>query len=233
PEIHGTNLRTHNTGRCENKRPVLYACRFHSGSKVHYNIETSNESPVVITREKFKAQEDAVATSPLSQFEEGGEEAKSNGEDPPANDEEESGDKESAVEKSGEQVEDSDPATTPKERSKRWFVQGSGDVYYIGLALNDKGNPNRSIQEEPKIRINSLNEVPEHKRLFEGYNMHWMTKTPGKYSIEMVREFYENYYCTLEKNAPSKNAIKKDLVIDFVRVRAIPVDISERPSLKS
>ncbi|MCE3050790.1 hypothetical protein HAX54_048185 [Datura stramonium] len=50
---------------------------------------------------------------------------------------EESGDKERVVEKSGEQVEDSDPATTPEVRSKRLFVQGSRDMYYARLALNE------------------------------------------------------------------------------------------------
>ncbi|MCE3051518.1 hypothetical protein HAX54_050059, partial [Datura stramonium] len=45
------------------------------------------------------------------------------------------------------------------------------------------------------------NKVPELKRLFDGYNMYWMAKTLGKYSMDMVREFYANYYCTLEKKA--------------------------------
>ncbi|MCE0480915.1 hypothetical protein HAX54_038146, partial [Datura stramonium] len=52
-----------------------------------------------------------------------------------------------------------------------------------------------------------------------------MAKTLGKYSMEIWREFYANYYCTLEKKAPSKNAIKKE---HSVGVRAILVNISER-----
>ncbi|MCE0480734.1 hypothetical protein HAX54_037836 [Datura stramonium] len=137
---------------------------------------------------------------------------------------EESSDKDSATEESNEQEEDS--GITPEARSKRWFLQGSRDVYYAGLNLNEKGNPSRSIQEEPKIQINNQNEVPELKRIFEGYNMYWMAKTSGKYSMEMVREFYANYYCTLEKKASSKMEIKKEPVLDSIRVRAIPVDIS-------
>ncbi|MCE3214729.1 hypothetical protein HAX54_053152 [Datura stramonium] len=54
-----------------------------SGSKVHYNIETSNESPVVTTRAKYKAQEAAIATASVPQAEEGGADAESNGEHPP------------------------------------------------------------------------------------------------------------------------------------------------------
>ncbi|MCD9643213.1 hypothetical protein HAX54_030473, partial [Datura stramonium] len=38
--------------------------------------------------------------------------------------------------------------------------------------------------------------------------------------------------CTLEKKAPSKNAIMKDPVKDYVRVRAIPVDIFEQTITK-
>ncbi|MCD9645708.1 hypothetical protein HAX54_034845, partial [Datura stramonium] len=113
-----------------------------------------------------------------------------------------SSDKDSGAEESNEQEEDS--GITPEARSKRWFLQGSTDVYYAGLHLTEKGNPSRSIQEEPKIRINALNEVPKLKRILEGYNMHWMTKTPGKYSMEMVRDFYANYYYTREKRLPQR-----------------------------
>ncbi|MCE0481193.1 hypothetical protein HAX54_038740 [Datura stramonium] len=110
-----------------------------NGSEVHYNIETSDESLVVTTWGKSKAQEATMATSPHSLSEEGEEEDESDGEDPPADDAKqgnddaeelgdddteavESGEKESAAEKSREPVKDSDPATTPEERSKRWFV---------------------------------------------------------------------------------------------------------------
>ncbi|MCE5167049.1 hypothetical protein HAX54_035137, partial [Datura stramonium] len=108
---------------------------------------------------------------------------------------EESSDKYSTAEESNEQEEDS--GITPEARSKRWFLQGSRDVYYARLNLNEKGNPSRSIQEEPNIQINALNEVPELKRIFE-------------------------------KKASSKMAIKKEPVLDSVRVKAIPVDISKR-----
>ncbi|MCE3050784.1 hypothetical protein HAX54_048143 [Datura stramonium] len=81
------------------------------------------------------------------------------------------------------------PTFTPEERSKRWFLQGSRDVYYAVLHLDEKGNPSRSIQEEPKIQTNALNEVLELKRIFEGYNMHWMTKTRGKYMPSRTIEY--------------------------------------------
>ncbi|MCD7446938.1 hypothetical protein HAX54_019749 [Datura stramonium] len=188
-----------------------------SGLEVHYNIENSNESPVVTTRENSKAQEVAAASASPPKFDEESDEADSDGENPTVDNAEdgngnaeegnddaiesgdddteakESSDKESDAEKSNEGVGDLERATTPEESSKRYFLQ-----------------------------------VPEPERLFEGYNMYWMAKTPRKYSMEMVHEFYANYYYTLEKKAPSKNAIKKEPVLDSVRVGAIPNDISKR-----
>ncbi|MCD9643632.1 hypothetical protein HAX54_031250 [Datura stramonium] len=159
-----------------------------SGSEVHYNITRSDESPVVTTRSNSKSQEAAATTTSPPQFDEGRDEAEYDGDNTPANNVEkgnddaeesgdddpnveESGDKVSAAKESNEQVEDPEPATTLEARSKRLFLQGSRDVYFAGLNLNEKGNPSRSIQEEPKIQINSLNEVPKLKRLFKGYNI--------------------------------------------------------------
>ncbi|MCE3215406.1 hypothetical protein HAX54_002285 [Datura stramonium] len=139
-----------------------------SGLEVHYNITSSDESPVVTTREKSKAQEAIATTTSPPQSDERSDEVKSNGDNPPmdnagkGNDDaeesgdgdtnvEESGDKDSVAEESNEKVEDSEPSTTPEVRSKRWFRQGSIDVYFAGLNLNEKGNPSRSILEEPKI----------------------------------------------------------------------------------
>ncbi|MCD9558374.1 hypothetical protein HAX54_015724 [Datura stramonium] len=84
-----------------------------------------------------------------------------------------------------------------------------------------------SAAEESNEQEEDSGITPE-ARIFEGYNMYWMAKTPGKYSMEMVREFYANHYCTLEKKASSKTTIKKAPVLDYVRVRVIPVDILER-----
>ncbi|MCD9646724.1 hypothetical protein HAX54_036878 [Datura stramonium] len=244
PEIQGKNLGTHSTGRYENKRPVLCACTMTS-LVYKKQQEAAARKEIAKRRAKSKAHEAAAATASPPQSDKGSDETESDGDNPPLDNVEEDnddveesgdddtdakefGDKESVAEKSNKQVGDSEPATTLEARSKIWFLLGSRDVYYTGLNLNEKGNPSRSIQEEPKIQIDALNEVLELKRLFEGYNMYWMAKTPGKYNMEMVCEFYANYYCTLEKKAPSKNSIKKELVLDSVRIRAIPVDILER-----
>ncbi|MCD9645366.1 hypothetical protein HAX54_034222 [Datura stramonium] len=103
---------------------------------------------------KVKSQEAAATTASPPQSNEGSDEADFDGDNPPAdnleegNDDaeesgdddtnaEESGDKDSAAEKPNKQVGDSEPATTPEARSKRWFLQGSRDVYYVGLNLNE------------------------------------------------------------------------------------------------
>ncbi|MCD9638572.1 hypothetical protein HAX54_022629 [Datura stramonium] len=117
--------------------------------------------------------------------------------DDPPNDNKEEG--ENADEESGEQESDSEPSTVP----------------------------NASIQEEPKIQTGALNEVPELRRLFEKYIVHWIVETPGRYSGDMVCEFYENYYSTMEKNAPTRQAVKKEWCYTWFN-QSIPVDISER-----
>ncbi|MCE0480902.1 hypothetical protein HAX54_038130, partial [Datura stramonium] len=96
-------------------------------------------STVVNTRAKSKAQEAAAATASPPQYDEGSNKAESDGDNPPADNEEEgndnaeegnddveelgdddieadeSGDKESVAEKPNEQVGASEPATTPEE----------------------------------------------------------------------------------------------------------------------
>ncbi|MCE2056029.1 hypothetical protein HAX54_043938 [Datura stramonium] len=101
-----------------------------------------------------------------SESEEGGAEVESDGKHPPANNAEEGND----------DVEELGDDDSEAEES--------------GLALNEKGNTSRSIQEEPKIQINVLNEVQKLKRFFD-YNMYWMAKTLGKYNMEMVLDISE------------------------------------------
>ncbi|MCD7465800.1 hypothetical protein HAX54_001968 [Datura stramonium] len=69
--------------------------------------------------------------------------------------------------------------------------------------------------EEPQIWTSALNEIPELKRIFKSYNIDWMAETLGKYSMEMVLEFYTNYNCTLQKIALSRDAIKKEPMLDL------------------
>ncbi|MCE0481942.1 hypothetical protein HAX54_040155 [Datura stramonium] len=227
PDIHGTMTSTGNKKEQEagawkeiSKRRQLrdeLELDNSSCSEVQYDIETSKESLVVTTRPKSKAQEAAAATASPSQFDEGSDEAMSNGDNPPVDNAEEGNDDAEESSDDNTDVEDSDYKESASKKSNE---QGSISM--------KKGNPSSSIQDKSKIQINSLNEVPELKRLFEGYNIYWMAKTTTIYNMEMVHEFYANYYCTLEKKAPSNNVVKKMPVLDSVRVRAILVDISKR-----
>ncbi|MCD7473610.1 hypothetical protein HAX54_015558, partial [Datura stramonium] len=138
-----TTLRT---SRCKKARPVFAKRRqlrdeleseSSSGSEVHYNITSSDESPVRTTRAKSKAQEAATATTSSPQSDEGIDEAESDGDNLPTNNArkgndddaqpgegdtnaEESSNKDSGAEESNEQGEDS--GFTPEARSKRWFL---------------------------------------------------------------------------------------------------------------
>ncbi|MCD9638645.1 hypothetical protein HAX54_022735 [Datura stramonium] len=70
--------------------------------------------------------------------------------------------------------------------------------YEQGVTLTSKMNPKRSIQEEPWILTEALNEVEEMKRLFELYDFRWMARAPDSFSAGMVSEFYANYLATPE-----------------------------------
>ncbi|MCD7455473.1 hypothetical protein HAX54_028275 [Datura stramonium] len=84
------------------------------------------------------------------------------------------------------------------------------------------------IPEEPKIQTGALMKCSKLIQLFKKYNMRWMAETLRKYSGEMVREFYTNYYSTLENKAPKRQAVKKEPVLDMVPIKACSVDISDR-----
>ncbi|MCD7466403.1 hypothetical protein HAX54_003055 [Datura stramonium] len=158
------------------------------------------------TRTNSKAQEAAATTTSPPHSDEDSDEAESDGDNPHVDNAEKGNDD---AEESGDDDTNAEESVDKDSAAEESNEQGS-------MAMK-KGNPNCSIQEEPKIQNNSLNEFPELKRLFEGYNMYWMAKTLGKYSMEMVHEFYANYYCTLEKKDSSNKAIKKEPVLDFAR----------------
>ncbi|MCE3051158.1 hypothetical protein HAX54_049013 [Datura stramonium] len=118
--------------------------------------------------------------------------------------------------------------------SLQWLPLGRKKGKYYAEELGDddieaeeSGDKESAVEKSGEQMEDSDLATKPEARLFEGYNMHWMAKTPGKYNMKMVYEFYANYYYTLEKKSPTKNAIKKEPVLDFVRVRAILVDIYE------
>ncbi|MCE3050471.1 hypothetical protein HAX54_047304 [Datura stramonium] len=141
------------------------------GSTSKFINSTNRKKEVAARKEiaKKRQLEDDSESDSSSGSEEGNHDVEELGNDD--TEAEEFTDKASATEEFGEQVEDFDLPATLEARSKMLFKQVSWDMYYAGLALNDKGNPSNNIKEEPKIQINALNEVPELKKLFEVYNM--------------------------------------------------------------
>ncbi|MCD9558429.1 hypothetical protein HAX54_015803 [Datura stramonium] len=197
PEIQGKNLRTHSKiTSIGNKKQQEAVARKEiakrqklrdelesdssSDSEVHYNIEISDKYPVVTTRAKYKAQEAATATVLPPQPDEGSDEAESDGNNPATDNAEEGNGNVEEVNDDAEESGDDD-TEAKKSGDKESAAEKSR------LNINEKRSPNCSIQEEPKIHINALNEVPKLKILFEGYNMYWMAKTLGKYNMEWVR----------------------------------------------
>ncbi|MCE3050499.1 hypothetical protein HAX54_047385 [Datura stramonium] len=124
------------------------------------------------------------------------------------------------------QLRDKSKSESPSGSEESYEIDSLGEPPTVTTKSQDKSQV--IVEEEPKIRTSALNEVPELRRIFEKYNMHWMAETPKKYISVMVREFYANYYSTLENKAPTRQAVKKEPVLDMVLVRECPVDISER-----
>ncbi|MCD9643959.1 hypothetical protein HAX54_031852 [Datura stramonium] len=111
-----------------------------------WDVVNTNGPCYMFHRENSEAQEATKTTTSLPQSDEGSDEDEFDGDNPPTDnaeegngnadkgtgdaeesgdddtEKEESADKESAAEKSNEQVGDSDPATKLEERSKRWFL---------------------------------------------------------------------------------------------------------------
>ncbi|KAM3325012.1 putative protein isoform X2 [Capsicum chacoense] len=75
----------------------------------------------------------------------------------------------------------------------RWLVPGMRSIYQRDMTLNEKGHPKRSIFEEPRIRTEDLAAAPEVKAIFDRYQLGWMGEAPGRYSPEMVHEFFAFY----------------------------------------
>ncbi|MCD7465722.1 hypothetical protein HAX54_001810 [Datura stramonium] len=113
------------------------------------------------------------------------------------------------------------PVSKSNQRALRRAIVNSDGSWYNDITrkgYNDaeKVGEDDTNAEDPVIRIVLLKSLMSRKR-----NL-----------MEMVCGFYKNYCCTLEKKASSKTEIKKEIVLDSVRVRAIPVDISERTTTR-
>ena len=100
------------------------------------------------------------------------------------------------------------PAT---DQPKRWCVDGRFQVYFDAKFLTDKGVMTRTLPLEWRVLTGSLPTMPEIHNLFTRHRFEWTARPLGRYSEEMVREFYASYVATLrsqidKRAAPAKQA---------------------------
>ena len=68
--------------------------------------------------------------------------------------------------------------------------------------------------------------MPEIHNLFTRHRLECTARPLGRYSEEMVREFYTSYVATLRSQIDRRAAPAKQAPLEQVRVRGVPVDIS-------
>ena len=67
--------------------------------------------------------------------------------------------------------------------------------------------------------------MPEIRNLFTRHHLEWTARSLGRYSEEMVREFYASYVATLQSQIDRRAAPAKQAPLEQVRVRGVQVDI--------
>ncbi|MCD7464624.1 hypothetical protein HAX54_053134 [Datura stramonium] len=107
--------------------------------------------------------------------------------------------------------------------------ESSRDVYYAGPSMK-KVIPAVVSRRSQRFISMPLNEVLELKRLFEGcqhvLDGQDLENTAWRWCVSST------HLTHFEKKGSSKNSIKKEPVLDSVRVRVIPIDIPERTITK-
>ena len=105
------------------------------------------------------------------------------------------------------------PAQVPtlaSDQPNRWCVEGQFQVYSDAKFLTDKGVMTRTLTFERRVLTGSLPTMPEIHNLTR-HRLEWTARPLGRYSEEMVREFYASYVATLRSHidrraAPTKQA---------------------------
>ena len=100
------------------------------------------------------------------------------------------------------------PAT---DQLNRWCVDGQFQVYSDAKFLTDKGVMTQTLTLERRVLTGSLPTMPEIHNLFTRHRLEWTACPLGRYSDEMVREFYTSYVVTLRSQidrwtAPAKQS---------------------------
>ena len=68
--------------------------------------------------------------------------------------------------------------------------------------------------------------MPEIHNLFTRHRRESTARLLGRYSEELVREFYASYVTTLRSQIDRRVAPAKQAPLEQVRVRGVPIDIS-------
>ena len=72
----------------------------------------------------------------------------------------------------------------------RWCVDEQYQVYSDTNFLNDKGVMTRTLTLERRVLTGSLLTMPEIHKLFTRHRLEWTARSLGRYSGELVQEFY-------------------------------------------
>ena len=70
-------------------------------------------------------------------------------------------------------------------------------VYSDAKFLNDKGVMTWTLTLERRVFTGCLLTIREIRNLFTRHRLEWTTRSLGRYSEELVREFYASYVATL------------------------------------
>ena len=76
------------------------------------------------------------------------------------------------------------------------------------------------------VLTGSLPSMPEIHNIFTRHRLEWTAHPLGRYSEEVVREFYASYVATLQSQIDRRAAPVKQAPLEQVRVRGVQVDIS-------
>ena len=87
--------------------------------------------------------------------------------------------------------------TPASDQPNRWCVDDQFQVYSDAKFLTDKGVMTRTLTLERRVLTGSLPTMPKIHNLFTKHRLKWTARPLGRYSEEMVREFYASYVATL------------------------------------
>ena len=107
------------------------------------------------------------------------------------------------------------------DQPNQWCVDGKYQVYLDAKFLNDKDVTTRTLTLERWVLTGSLPTMPEIHNLFTRHRLEWTTRSLGRYSEKLVREFYASYVATLRSQIDRRAAPTKQAPLEQVRVRCV------------